>query len=134
MNSSHHRVVQLDASRRQDRDERRPKRVEGCLRFPDVEHLNLTVRFEGYVGDAAIGCPGSGFLELGGRLVLLLLRETLRGDVEPKCHLIPRLSRGLRTSCRTFVVSLRLRLCRRSISTRGSLQPPSEDAERRKED
>ena len=87
VNSSHHRFVQLDASRRQDRDEGRPERVEGCLRFPDVEHLNLTVRFEGYVGDAAIGCPGSGFLELGGRLVLLLLRETLRGDVEPKCHL-----------------------------------------------
>ena len=54
VNSGHHRLVQLDASRVQDRNEGGPKRVECFLRFPDVEDLDLAVCLKGDVVDPSI--------------------------------------------------------------------------------
>src|ERR1700733_8737198 len=89
VNPGPHRLVQLNASCAQDREEGDPERLECRLRFPDVEDLDLAICLKRHVGDASIRGPRARLFELAERRVVLLLREPFSSDVETKCHSIP---------------------------------------------
>lgn len=55
MNPSHHRLIHLDARRREYRQKSYPERVECLLRPPNVEDLDLAIRLKGDVGDTSVG-------------------------------------------------------------------------------
>ena len=61
MNPSHHRLVHLDARRREDRQKGYPECLECLPRLPNVKNLDLAVRLKGDVGDASVGSSGTCF-------------------------------------------------------------------------
>jgi hypothetical protein len=64
VNPSHHRLVHLDARRREDRQKGCPERLECLLGLPNVEDLDLAVGLKCDVGDASVGGSGTRFLQL----------------------------------------------------------------------
>ena len=89
VNSGHHRLVQLDPGRVEDRDQGGPERLESLLGLPDIEDLDLAVCLKGDVGDAPIRGSRARLFELAECCVVLLLREPLTSDVKAQCHSIP---------------------------------------------
>jgi hypothetical protein len=54
VDGSDHRGIEFDSGASQDREERLAECVEGRLRLPDVEDLNLSVGFESDVVEASV--------------------------------------------------------------------------------
>src|ERR1022692_4130346 len=87
-----HRLLQPDTQLGEDRHKSRPERIEIFLRLPDVEDLDLTVRFERDVEGSPLGSPRTGCIELLDRALILILRESLVYEIDSKCHGAPTLS------------------------------------------
>src|SRR6478752_6357404 len=86
MTPSHHRLVQLEPCRGEDREQGLPERLKRLLGLPDVEDLNLAACLQGDVEDSSVGGACARFFELSEGCVVLLLSESFASDVEPKCH------------------------------------------------
>ena len=89
VNTSHHRLVNLNTRHREDRQKGYPKCLKCLPRLPNVEDLDLAVRLKSDVGDTSLRGSGTRFLKLDERRVVPLLRKALGSDVEPECHSIP---------------------------------------------
>jgi hypothetical protein len=82
--------VELDAEVEKDRHEALwAPCFEGLLGFPDVEHFDLAVRFEGDVLEPSDGCSVSGGIEPSDRLVVLLGGEARVPEMSGDCHVGP---------------------------------------------
>ena len=76
----------------EDRHQGRTEGLEVFLGLPDVEHLQLTLGFEGDVEVTPLRRSGAvSFQPLDG-FVVLLGREPDKGEIDPERHDVPTLS------------------------------------------
>jgi hypothetical protein len=98
VNLCHHRLFQSDTEFGEDRHEDGSKCIDLLLRFPDIEDLDFTVRFECDVEGTPFGRSRTSCLELFDRALVLLRCEPLVNELDPECHdepPFPRAGRGL---------------------------------------
>src|ERR1700733_9233296 len=89
VNSRHHRLLEANTQFGEDRRESRSEGVKVLLRFPDVENPDLPLRLQSDVVRAPLGHAGPGCLKLFDRTGVLLRRESLVHEIDPKCHPAP---------------------------------------------